>query len=70
MNLDIGQMTRQQKLQAMHDLWEDLVKDDEAVESPAWHADALKETAARVQAGTELVWDWEAAKRELKNRAR
>ncbi len=70
MNLDIGQMTRKQKLQAMHDLWEDLVKDDEAIESPAWHADVLKETDARVQAGTERVWDWEAAKEELKNRVR
>jgi len=63
-------MTRKQKLQAMHDLWEDLVKDDEAIESPAWHADVLKETDARVQAGTERVWDWEAAKEELKNRVR
>ena len=54
----------------MHDLWEDLVKDDEAIESPAWHADALKETEARVKAGTERVWDWEAAKEELKNRVR
>ena len=34
MNLDIGQMTRQQKLQTMHALWEDLVQDDAAVESP------------------------------------
>ena len=42
MNLDSGQMTRRQKLQAMHALWEDLVRDDEAVEAPAWHVDAYK----------------------------
>ena len=63
-------MSRHEKLQAMHALWEDLVQEDEAVESPAWHGDALKETEERVKAGTERVWDWEAAKDELRRRAR
>ena len=70
MTLNIREMSRQEKLQAMHALWENLVQEDEAVESPAWHGDALKETEARVQAGTERVWDWEAAKDELRRRAR
>ncbi len=70
MTLNIREMSRHEKLQAMHALWEDLVQEDEAVESPSWHGDALKETEERVKAGTERVWDWEAAKDELRRRAR
>lgn len=70
MNLNIREMSRQDKLQAMHAIWEDLVQDDEAVESPAWHGDVLKETEEKVRAGNERAWDWEAAKDELRRRAR
>jgi len=38
-------------------------------ESPAWHSDALRETAARHYAGKEPPIDWDAAKRELRKRA-
>ena len=70
MNLNLQEMSRQEKLRAMHVLWEDLVRDDEAVESPAWHGEVLMETEERVQAGTERIWDWEEAKEELRRRAR
>ncbi len=70
MNLNLGQMSRAEKLRTMHAIWEDLAQDDEAVESPAWHGEALKETEARLQAGVERIWDWEEAKEELRRRAR
>lgn len=37
---------------------------DAELESPAWHADVLRETEARMAAGQEKVVDWEDAKRE------
>ncbi len=61
-------MTRQEKLQAMETLWEELVKEDSQIASPAWHADALRETAARYGDGQESTVDWEAAKKELRKR--
>lgn len=69
MGIDLQQMTRDEKLKAMHAIWEDLAKDDDEVESPAWHGDALRETEALVRAGTERVLDWEEAKEELRRRA-
>ncbi len=70
MGMDLQQMTRDEKLKAMHAIWEDLARDEEEVESPGWHGDALRETEARVHAGTERVHDWEEAKKELRRRAR
>ncbi|MGE4181446.1 MAG: addiction module protein [Limisphaerales bacterium] len=39
MKLDLLQMSRDEKIRAMHELWEDLARDDQAVQSPAWHED-------------------------------
>ena len=64
----IEQMSRAEKLQVMEALWEDLSKTEAEVESPAWHADVLRETEARVAAGGERITDWETAKRELRTR--
>lgn len=69
MNLNLREMSREEKLRAMHALWEDLAQEEAVVESPAWHGEALKETEQRVAAGRERVWDWEEAKEELRKRA-
>ena len=47
--LEIQQMPRREKLKHMEILWADLSRDEAEVESPAWHADALLETAERVK---------------------
>ena len=70
MDLDLQKMSREEKLRTMHRLWEDLARDDEAVESPAWHRDALKETEERVRSGVEGIRDWEQAKGALRKRER
>ncbi len=64
----IARMSREEKLQAMEAIWADLSQNDEAVESPAWHEELLKETEARVAVGQERIADLETAKQELKNR--
>jgi hypothetical protein len=64
--IQIEQMSRAEKLQVMEAIWADLSKAE--VESPAWHADVLRETEARVAAGEERITDWEVAKRELRKR--
>jgi len=65
---DISQMTRDQKLRAMEALWADLSKEQTEVESPGWHAEALKETESRLAEGTEKTLDWADAKRGLRKR--
>jgi hypothetical protein len=64
--LEIQQLPRQEKLRLMEALWADLSRDEAEVESPAWHADALRETAERVARREEKVLDWERAKAELR----
>jgi hypothetical protein len=66
--LDLLQMSRDEKLRAMHELWEDLARDDEALPSPGWHEQALRETADRVRDGQEGVREWADAKDELRRR--
>ena len=64
--LEIQQMPRREKLKLMETLWADLSRDDAEVESPAWHADALRETSKRVERGEEKILDWEQAKAALR----
>ena len=64
--LEIQQMPRREKLRLMEALWADLSRDETAVESPAWHADALRETADRVARGEEKILNWEQAKAKLR----
>ncbi len=62
-------MSRDEKLMAMHEIWEDLAREDVEVPSPNWHRKALEETETRLRDGKEEVHDWEAAKAELRRRA-
>jgi Putative addiction module component len=64
--LEIQQLPRQEKLKLMEMLWADLSRDEAELESPAWHADALRETAERRARGEETVLDWEQAKAKLR----
>jgi uncharacterized phage protein gp47/JayE len=65
----IKQMSWDEKLRAMEELWESLTQDASRLESPPWHQDALRQTAARYDAGEEQPIDWAAAKHELRKRA-
>lgn len=62
----IRRMPRDEKLRGMEMIWSDLASSEDELESPAWHADALRETEARVAAGKEEPLDWSAAKEQLR----
>jgi len=64
--LEIQQMPRQEKLKLMEALWADLSRDEAEFESPAWHADALRETSERVARGEEKILSWKQAKAKLR----
>jgi hypothetical protein len=65
--LEIQQLPRLEKLKLMEMLWADLSRDEAELESPVWHADALRETAERRARGEETVMDWEQAKEKLRS---
>ena len=60
-SVDIENLSREEKLQLMHAIWEDLVKNEKQIESPEWHEDVLRETEER-------VINWPDAKEELRKR--
>ncbi|MFH0980445.1 MAG: addiction module protein [Planctomycetota bacterium] len=64
--IQIEKMSREEKLQTMEAIWEELSKTD--IESPSWHEDVLKQTEARVAAGEEKLTDWATAKHVLRKR--
>ena len=66
--LQLDQMTTAEKLRAMEALWADLTLQADNFESPAWHADVLREREQRVAEGNETYVDWEEAKRQLRER--
>jgi len=65
---EIGNLSREDKLRVMEAIWEDLSKEDEEVESPKWHQDALQDTERKLNLGEEKKVDWHAAKKELRER--
>lgn len=67
--LSTQDMTLEEKLQAMEELWESLSSNEALVEVPDWHLDALRVTEADVQAGHDQLLEWDAAKADLRKRA-
>jgi hypothetical protein len=68
--LPLDRMTTAEKLNAMEALWENLTHNADAFESPVWHGDILREREQRVAEGKETYMDWDAAKKELRDRLR
>lgn len=64
----IKQLSREEKLQIMEAIWEDLSHEAQLVQSPAWHESQLRETEQRIQSGKEHILDWKEAKQELRKR--
>ncbi len=61
-------MTVEEKLQAMEALWEDLSRNAELFESPAWHEEVLIERERQVATGEASFMEWEQAKVNIRSR--
>ncbi len=60
-------MTAAEKLSLMQDIWEDLDKRTDTMESPAWQEQVLLEREKRIATGEETFHDWDLVKEELKS---
>jgi putative addiction module component (TIGR02574 family) len=65
---ELRKLSRDEKLKIIETLWGDLARDEESFKSPAWHAEELRKTETDLAAGRVEVLDWEAAKKELRER--
>ncbi|MFA5082882.1 MAG: addiction module protein [Hydrogenophilaceae bacterium] len=59
-------LTRTEKLRMIEQLWDELSHSPEGVESPVWHADALREAEKAYEAGQAEMLDWDQAKARLR----
>jgi len=66
--IEIGHLSKEEKLRVMEAIWEDLSKEDEEIESPKWHQEALQETEQQLNLGEEKKVEWDNAKKELRKR--
>lgn len=54
--LKIKEMTVQERLQTMEEIWDSLLHEDIEIESPQWHEDILKERRKKLEQGkTEFI---------------
>ena len=67
--LQLEQMTIEEKLQAMEALWNDLCRRN-AVPVPQWHKDILDERQRLIDEGKAEFIDWETAKEQIRARLR
>ena len=66
--IDIRHLSKAEKLRVMEDIWEDLSREEEKLDSPEWHREVLRETESRFKSGREKVVDWDTAKKDLRKR--
>jgi hypothetical protein len=66
--LPLEKMSVEEKLQAMESLWDDLCSKAGGMASPAWHENVLAEREAMQKRGDDQFDDWEAAKRDIRNK--
>lgn len=65
-SIPLDKMTVEDKLQAIEEIWADLVDTPENIPSPSWHADVLQAREKRISEGTSRFLDIEAAKNAVR----
>ena len=65
-DLPLAKMTLAQKLDLIETLWDDISKDDKALDSPNWHGEILQDRQQALEAGKASARDWDQAKERIK----
>ncbi len=65
-DLPLVKMTLAQKLDLIETLWDDISKDDKALESPTRHEEVLQDRQKALEAGKASAHDWDQAKERIK----
>jgi putative addiction module component (TIGR02574 family) len=65
---DLDEMTVEEKLEVMEQLWQDLSRNAEDVPSPAWHAEVLAERERLVQEGKDKYSPLEEVMERIKRK--
>lgn len=66
--LPLDQMSTEDKLRALEEIWEDLARAPGLVPAPQWHADVLRARERRIQQGEATFEQWTTVKQRLRDR--
>lgn len=66
MSIATEHLTRMEKLRIIEQLWDELCRSPEEIESPAWHGDALEEAEQAAAKGEAGFVDWNQTKEHLR----
>ncbi|MFA4837224.1 MAG: addiction module protein [Dehalococcoidia bacterium] len=67
-DLPLSQLTLPQKLDLLEAIWADLSRDEDKLESPAWHEAVLKDREKAFKVGKVTVSDWGEAKERIRKK--
>ena len=67
-SIPLEQMTVEDKLQAIEEIWADLASTPENIPSPSWHEDVLRAREKRISEGTSHFLDLAEAKKAVRER--
>ena len=67
MDINLNEMTIEEKLRTMELLWDDICRNVKDFASPSWHGKILKDREEKIKQGKEEFLDWEQAKKDLWN---
>jgi len=65
-DLPLTKLTLAQKLDLIETLWDDIIRDEKALESPRWHEEVLQDRQKALEAGKVSVSDWDEAKERIR----
>jgi len=64
--LPLDQMSVEEKIQTMENLWDSLLHENSEIASPDWHREVLAEREAAIERGEAHFEDWETAKEKIR----
>jgi putative addiction module component (TIGR02574 family) len=64
--LKMNELSIQEKIQIMENLWVELSKNANDVESPQWHNDVLQDRENNLKNGNDQFIDWNTAKDNIR----
>jgi putative addiction module component len=66
-SLPLNKMTINEKLVAMNQIWDDLMRNSDDIPSPEWHTEVLSARAERVKNGEAHFKNLDTVKSELRS---
>lgn len=64
--LPLEQMTIEDKMRTMEDLWDDLCRHSEQMQSPDWHHEVLADREQSICVGEAAFEEWGVAKKRIR----